>query len=319
MTEEFLHYIWKYRLIDQYLVSTSGEQLVIIQPGSYNTDSGPDFFNARIKINNTVWAGNVEVHIYSSDWYQHQHQRDQAYDNIILHVVYEDDKPVVRQNGEPVPTVELKGHFKQLLYDKYTYFMTNKNWIPCEKLIHSVDRFVMNNWVDRLMIEKLENKAAEITSHFLLNKSNWEQTFYEFLARNFGFKVNGSPFQLLAKSLPLNILAKHKDDKFQLEALLYGQAGLLQKVFSDDYPKSLKKEYLFLRKKYNLVPVDPHLWRFMRMRPSNFPTIRISQFSDLIYQSSHLFSNIIEKKSLKELIELFRCFCFRLLELTLYV
>lgn len=305
MTEEFLHYIWKFRMIDQHLVSTKGEHLVVVKPGTLNFDSGPDFFAAQIKINGTLWVGNVEIHVFTSDWYSHKHDQDRAYDNIILHVVYEDDKPLFRDSGEQVPTLVVNGHFKQSLYDRYSYFMTNKNWIPCEKLIHGVDRFVVNNWIDRLMIEKLENKAAEITSHYLLNKSDWEQTFYEFLARNFGFKVNGAAFQLLAKSLPLKVLAKHKDDKFQIEALLYGQAGLLQSAYSDDYPKSLKKEYLFLRKKYNLTPVDRHLWRFMRMRPSNFPTIRISQLADLIYKSSHLFSSTLEKKNLKELIELF--------------
>ncbi len=305
MTEEFLHYLWKYSLINHHLVLTSGEHIVVIQPGIQNTDSGPDFFNARIKINNTIWAGNIEIHTFSSDWYQHNHQNDQAYDNIIMHVVFEDDKPVVRQNGESIPTLELKDHFKQSLYDRYTYFMTNKNWIPCEKLIQGVDRFVMNNWIDRLMIEKLENKAAEINSHFLNNKSDWEQTFYEFLARNFGFKVNGAPFQLLAKSLPLKILAKHKSDKFQIEALLYGQAGLLQASFTDEYPNKLKKEYEFLSKKYLLKPIESHLWRFMRLRPSNFPTIRISQFADLIFNSSHLFSTILEQRNLKDLIELF--------------
>lgn len=305
MTEEFLHYIWKYRLIDHHLLSTTDDMVVIVQPGSHNTDSGPDFFNARIKINNTIWAGNVEIHIYSSNWYQHNHQQDKAYDNIVLHVVYEDDKPALRRNGDQIPTIELKGHFNQSLYDRYAYFMTNKYWIPCEKLIQGVDRFALNNWIDRLMIEKLENKAAEITSHFLRNNSDWEQTFYEFLARNFGFKVNGTPFQLLAKSLPLKVLSKQKNDKFQIEALLYGQAGLLPSTCKDDYPKKLKKEYGFLQKKYNLKPVDPHLWRFMRLRPSNFPTIRISQFADLIFKSSHLFSTILEKNSLNELIELF--------------
>ena len=305
MTEEFLHYIWKFRLIDQHLVSTSGEQIVVIHPGSHNFDSGPDFFNARIKINNTVWAGNVEIHILSSDWYLHKHQLDKAYDNIVLHVVFEDDKPVSMQNGQPITTLELKGHFKKSLYDRYAYFMTNKNWIPCEKLVQGVDRFVINNWIDRLMIEKLENKASEITSHFLHNKSDWEQTFFEFLSRNFGFKVNGTPFQLLAKSIPLKVLRKHKDHRFQIEALLYGQAGLLQTSFTDEYPNKLKQEYAFLKMKYQLQGIDQHLWRFMRLRPSNFPTIRISQFADLICHSSHLFSTIIEKKRLKDLTELF--------------
>lgn len=305
MTEEFLHYIWKYRLIDHHLVLTSGDQLHVIHPGTHNSDSGPDFFNARIKINQTEWAGNVEIHVRSSNWYQHKHQFDKAYDNIVMHVVFEDDKPVLRQNGNPIPTLELKSHFNPSLFDRYTYFMTNKNWIPCEKLIHGVDRFVINNWIDRLMIEKLENKAAEITSHFLNNNSDWEQTYYEFLARNFGFKVNGAPFHLLAKSLPLNILSKHKNDLFQIEVLLYGQAGLLKASFKDEYPNKLKKEYGFLQKKYNLDTIDQHLWRFMRLRPSNFPTIRISQFADLIFKSSHLFSSVSEKKSLPSLIEEF--------------
>jgi len=305
MTEEFLYYIWKYRLIDQHLTSTSGERVVVVKPGTENTDSGPDFFNARIKTNNTVWAGNIEIHVYSSDWHKHKHQHDRAYDNIVLHVVFEDDQPVLRSNGERIPTLVLNGHFKQSVYERYTYFMTNKNWIPCENLIQGVDRFVMNNWIDRLMIEKLENKAAEISSHFLHNKSDWEQTFYEFLARNFGFKVNGTPFQLLAKFLPLKILSKHKNDKFQIEALLFGQAGLLQNSFKDDYPTKIEKEYDFLAKKYKLKPIDSHLWRFMRLRPSNFPTIRISQFADLICNSSHLFSTILEKRNLKDLVELF--------------
>lgn len=305
MTEEFLHYIWKFRLIDQQLDSTSGEQLLVIQPGSHNFDSGPDFFNAQIKINNTTWAGNVEIHIFSSDWYQHKHQDNEAYENIILHVVYEDNKPVYRKSGELIPTLELKGHYKQSLYDRYAYFMTNKNWIPCEKLIQGVDRFVLNNWIDRLMIEKLENKAAEITSHFQSNESDWEQTFFEFLARNFGFKVNGTPFQLMAKSIPLKVLSKHKDNRFQIEAILYGQAGFLEASFTDEYPIKLKQEYTFLKMKYQLQSIDQHLWRFMRLRPSNFPTIRISQFADLICHSSHLFSTIIERKRLKDLTGLF--------------
>lgn len=305
MTEEFLYYIWKYRLMDHQLRTTSGEPVSVIHPGMQNKDSGPDFFNARIKINKTEWAGNVEIHIYSSDWYQHKHQLDKAYDNIILHVVFIDDKPVLRQNSEPIYTLELKGHFNQSLYERYAYFMTNKNWIPCEKLVQGVDRFVINNWIDRLMIEKLENKAADISSHFVNNKSDWEQTFYEFLARNFGFKVNGTPFQLLAKSLPLKVLIKHKDDKFQIEALLFGQAGLLQSTFKDGYPKRLKKEYAFLKKKYKLKAIDQHLWRFMRLRPSNFPTIRISQFADMIYKSFHLFSSVLGSKGLTDLIDLF--------------
>lgn len=301
MTEEFLQYIWKLRLFDKNLNLTSGEECQIIDVGTHNLDSGPDFFNARIKFDNTIWAGNVEIHTKSSDWFTHEHQLDKAYDNIILHVVYDDDKPIKRKNGEQIPTIELRNRFDKKLFETYNDFMTNRNWIPCEKMIKEVDRFVLNNWIDRLMVERLENKSGEIEDRLKFNGNNWEETFYQFLARNFGFKVNSAPFELLAKSLPLNYLGKHKNNKFQIEALLLGQAGLLTKKYKDEYPKTLQKEYLFLQKKYKLTPIDPHLWRFMRMRPSNFPTIRLAQFADLVYRSSHLFSKIIETEFLKKL------------------
>ncbi len=306
MTEEFLQYIWKLRLFDKNLNLTSGEECQIIDVGTHNLDSGPDFFNARIKFDNTIWAGNVEIHTKSSDWFTHEHQLDKAYDNIILHVVYDDDKPIKRKNGEQIPTIELRNRFDKKLFETYNDFMTNRNWIPCEKMITEVDRFVLNNWIDRLMVERLENKSGEIEDRLKFNGNNWEETFYQFLARNFGFKVNSAPFELLAKSLPLNYLGKHKNNKFQIEALLLGQAGLLTKKYKDEYPKTLQKEYLFLQKKYKLTPIDPHLWRFMRMRPSNFPTIRLAQFADLVYRSSHLFSKIIETEFLKSIILLIK-------------
>lgn len=305
MTEEFLHYLWKYRLLNPNLQLISGESCEIIEVGLHNSNAGPDFFNARIKIGDTIWAGNIEIHIKTSDWYAHRHHLDKAYENVILHVVWQHDKTVIGRNGQPLPALEIKDAYHPEIYERYRDFMSSKNWIACENLIRKVDRFVVNNWLDRVMIERLEDKAHEIESQLHFNKNNWEQTFYEFLARNFGFKINALPFDLLAKSLPLNYLGKHKNNKLQIEALLFGQAGFFSHVYKDDYPKKLSKEYKFLHEKYKLVPLDPHIWRFMRLRPSNFPTIRIAQFADLVCQSSHLFSKLVEIDSVKKLSQLF--------------
>lgn len=305
MTEEFIHYLWKYKLLFPNLFLVSGESISVIDAGVHNTDSGPDFFNAKIKIGDTVWAGNIEIHIKSSDWYTHKHHLDKAYDNIILHVVHQDDSTIKTKDKLPVATLEISKSYNHSLFERYQDFMNSRNWIACEKLFYKIDRFVINNWLDRLLVERLETKATEIQAQLKFNKNNWERTFYEFLARNFGFKVNTLPFDLLAKSLPLNYLAKHKNNLLQLEALFFGQAGLLAANSKVEYSQSLFKEYEFLKHKYRLTSMDSHLWRFMRLRPSNFPTIRIAQFACLVHKSSHLFSKILEANSVKELISLF--------------
>jgi hypothetical protein len=306
VTEEFLHYLWKYRLLKPNLKLVAGETIEILDAGVHNQNAGPDFFNARIRIEGTIWAGNVEIHLKSSDWFVHKHNLDKAYENIILHVVRQNDKLIVRKDGQNLPTLEIGEDYHPEMFKRYIDFMTSRNWIACEKLLNRVDRFVINNWLDRMMIERLEEKAMEIESQLHFNQNNWEQTFYEFLARNFGFKVNALPFDLLAKSLPLNQLTKHKNNKVQIESLLYGQAGFLEDIFVDSYPLQLQTEYKFLKEKYHLTPLDKHIWRFMRLRPSNFPTIRIAQFADLVYKSSHLFSKTLEANSLKELVMLFK-------------
>jgi len=306
MTEEFLHYIWKFKLFDVDSGVVSGESFEVIEPGTHNFDSGPDFLNARIKIEDTVWAGNVEIHIRSSDWFSHGHQNDMAYDNVVLHVVFVDDKPVRRKNDELIPTLELNGKFSDALYNRYQYFLSSRQWIPCEKFIHRAGRFIINNQLDRLLVERLEEKSEAVLDRLKVNGNNWEQTFYEFLARNFGFKVNSTPFEMTAKSLPLIYLGKHKDNLLQIEAMLFGQAGFLdEEVEDDEYYMKLGKEYLFLKKKFGLIPVDRHLWRFMRLRPSNFPTIRLSQFANLIHRSSHLFSKLLGIEKFPDLIPLF--------------
>lgn len=305
MKEEFLYYIWKYRLFNKNIHTNDEESLQIIKTGERNHDSGPDFFNAKIKIGKTTWAGNIEIHINSSDWYKHHHHEDKAYNNIILHVVYKNDVSIFRENGEKIPAIELINEFDIKLLDRYNDFMSSKTWIPCEKLIHFTDSFIIFSWLESLLIERLEKRSLQIISNLENNKNNWEQTFYEHLAMNFGFKLNSEAFAMLARSLPIKYLLKHKNNNFQVEAMLFGQAGLLKERFTETYPFELKKEYQFLQNKYSFNPIDVHIWKFLRLRPSNFPTIRISQFASLICKNSSLFSKIIESENISDISNIF--------------
>jgi hypothetical protein len=307
MKEDFINYIWSNKLYDfnGLSVSGTGEKIKLIEAGSRNTDSGPDFFNARIKIGNTIWAGNVEIHVKSSDWLTHNHHKDEAYDNIILHVVHTDDKPVFRKNGERIPTVELRDKIDMKILDRYNSFIKSKAWIACENQIASIDRFTVFAWLEALCIERLEEKAVSISEKLKINKQDFSEIFYRQLGRNFGFNTNSEAFELLTKSVPFTLLGKHIDRVDQLEALFFGQAGLLKSPLKDNYPQSLYGEYLFLQEKYNLKPVEAKLWKFMRMRPSNFPTIRISQFVHLLHSTSGLLNKILEHNNLNELYDLF--------------
>jgi hypothetical protein len=306
-TEDFLHYVWKFRLFDRAnLQTTNGENIEIYSAGIHNTDSGPDFQNARIKIGDTMWAGNVELHLSSSDWQKHNHTTDSAYDNVILHVVYGDDEPVIMNDGRSIATLELQNRIPGELYGRYhNLVFGNQTIIPCEASIGKVDDFTLRTWFTRILIERLEKKSAAVVAALQLNRGDWEETFYQFLAANFGFKTNALPFELLAKSLPQNILAKHKNNPMQIEALIFGQAGFLTDDFTDAYPQGLKDEYTFLRKKYSLTPIEQHLWKFMRMRPQNFPTVRLAQFAALIVNSNHLFSKVLDTREIKGLQHLF--------------
>lgn len=295
MNEEFLHYIWKFKLFNQQDLKTlSGETVEIVKAGTHNTDAGPDFFNAQLKIDSTLWAGNVEIHINSSDWEKHSHQRDKAYNNVVLHVVYNADKPVFRASGELIPTIELKERIAEKIVDNYQNFNASNDWVPCEKQVGTVPSLIINSAVDRLLLERLERKSLTIINSLELNNNNWEETFYQQLARNFGFKTNAEPFELLAKSLPMIYLGKHKSSLLQIEALLFGQAGLLEEHYKDKYLQTLQNEYVFLKHKLKLQSIDGHLWKFLRLRPLNFPTIRIAQFANLVFNATHLFSKIIE-------------------------
>ena len=305
MTEEFLQFVWEQKLFNTgNLKTVTGKTLEIIEAGTLNTDSGPDFFNARIKMDNTIWAGNIEIHKMASDWYRHQHQEDEAYDTVILHVVHRYDQQILRSDGEEIPTLVLP--VPDHVLANYQQLINSAAWIPCQEKIHLMDEFVLKIGFNRLMIERLQERTSEITERLKQNNHDWNETFYQLLARSFGFKTNAVPFELLAKSTPPGILGKHRDNLLQLEALLFGQSGLLhQELLGDNHYLKLRAEYEFLAGKYHLKPIAGYLWKFLRIRPVNFPTIRIAQFAALFYKNDRIFSILNENISLSQLKELF--------------
>ena len=308
MNEEFLHHAWKYGLFRRSKLSgISGESIEILNSGRHNFDSGPDFFNAQLKINGQLWAGNVEIHVRSSDWNRHFHSQDAAYDNVILHVVHTHDEKIERRNREAIPTLELEKILYRDAWRRYLELKRSGDEIPCGKQLEEVDAFTFHHWLDRVLVERLEAKSLTIIARIAANRNDLEESFYQLLARNFGFKVNEDPFEALARSLPLAILARHRDKPFQVESLLFGQAGLLQTGFREKYPRALKREYGFLQKKYSLSPLSSSLWKFMRMRPVNFPSLRIAQFSHLMNRSAGLFSSMLEAGSVEEFHRLLAC------------
>ena len=298
VTERLLQFIWQLRYFNKNgLVTTKGETLEIIFPGIYNSNQGPDFSEARIKIANTTWAGNVELHLKTSDWDKHGHQDDKNYNTVVLHVVWEDDtnnhQITGNENDKPLPVLELKDKVSKLLLTRYEDLMNSSTFIPCQQTAHSVPGIIWKAWKERLMAERLIRKSNTIENYLLQNNFHWEETCWWLLARNFGMNVNADAFEQIARSISMTILAKHKHQVIQLEALLFGQAGLLKEKFTEAYPKMLQKEYKFLSRKYNLTPVPCRIF-FLRMRPGNFPTIRLAQLAMMVNQSAHLFSKIKE-------------------------
>lgn len=295
MTERLLQFIWQFQYFNKGdLQTTTGEEIQIISPGTYNTNQGPDFTDAKIKIGKTLWAGHVELHLLSSDWNKHKHQHDKNYINVILHVVWEDDFPDYN-----MPVLNLKNRVAKILLQKYEELMNTKRFIPCENRISSVKPIVLQSWKERLLAERLTRKSAVVETFLDQNNQHWEETFWWLLARNFGIKINADAFEAMARSIPVNILAKHKNQIHQLEALLMGQANLLTDKFTDDYSILLQREYEFYKNKYKLKP-GIYTPFFLRMRPGNFPTIRLAQLAMLIHNSEHLFSKIKETDSLKD-------------------
>jgi len=292
MNEDFLHFVWQHHLFQPDKLETKdGQSLEIIHPGLKNIDSGPDFFNAKIKLNGTLWAGNIEIHKDEMDWYRHGHQDDETYNNVILHVVDKTKGETLTSKGRSVPVWKIK--YSKTLTDRYQSLFFNKKWIACEDHLKDIDPIVMTQWIERMLIERLEEKS-ELINHLLDAENNdWDQVFFIILSRSFGFGLNALPFELLAKQTPLKILLKHSDQLFQLEAILFGQAGWLKSPSkTDDYIRSLQKEYHFLSEKYKLIPIESHLWKFLRLRPSNFPTIRLAQLAKVINISKGLFEKL---------------------------
>ena len=295
MQESFLHFIWRWRRFDaNNLCSTQGRPIEILHPGEWNHDAGPDFFNARLRIGDTMWAGNVELHVRASEWNAHRHSEDTAYDNVVLHVVLEEDQPIVRPNGERIPCLTLQGRIPPQILENYQRLDQDRAWIPCQNFMQNTPDIVRLNWLDRMLVERLEQKITHIQEILYSTGNHWEETFYRILARSFGLKVNVEPFETLARALPLNILTRHKHELKQMEALLFGQAGLLEGAFEEKHPRALAKEYHFLRHKYGLTPMEASQWKFLRLRPANFPTVRLAQFAALLHRSVHLFSQILE-------------------------
>lgn len=295
MTERLLQFIWQFQYFNRNELNTSdGEAIQGVLPGQYNMNQGPDFVNAKIKIGTTTWAGTIELHIRTSDWKKHKHQSDKNYENVILHVVWEND-----QINNAVPVLELKSRVSKLLLQRYDELMNATSFIPCEKNISAVAGITWESWKERLLAERLVRKTKTIETFLQQNNYHWEETFWWLLARNFGMKVNADAFEAVARSIPVTILAKQKHQIHQIESLLLGQAGLLKDQFEEDYPQLLQKEYTFQKNKHKLGPIHQPL-HFLRMRPGNFPTVRLAQLAMFVHESAHLFSKIKEAGSVKD-------------------
>ncbi len=308
MQEDFLHYIWKLKKFNtSNLMTTNNEAVVLVSVGQHNLNSGPDFFNAQLKIDNQLWAGNVEIHVKSSDWFVHNHEVDSAYDNVVLHVVWEHDTEVFRKDNTHIPTVELKSYvLKDALQNYQKLFSKTDKWINCEQDFNSVDEFTISNWLERLYFERLERKSKDIEKLLESSANNWEAVLFKMLAKNFGLKVNGESFLSIANSIDFSIVRKQQSDLTSLEALLFGQAGLLEDSIQESYFIELKREYTFLNQKFNLSNVNVTPLQFFRLRPPNFPTIRLSQFANLYHQNQTIFSKIIESVSVEDFYKLFK-------------
>ena len=308
MNEDFLHYVWKYKMFSSVkLCTVNNETLSILKTGLHNQNAGPDFLNAHLKIDDQTWIGNVEIHLKSSDWYLHNHELDRNYEAVILHVVWENDALIYMKNNKAIPTLVLKPFVDKNLLDNYkSLLLSRKNWIPCEKNLSQIDLFTFNNWKERLFFERLERKSSEIKILLEVEQNNFEGVLFQLLAKNFGLKINGDAFLTLAKSVDYSIVKKVSANSTQFSALLFGQAGFLEEDIQHNYYLLLKEEYVFLKHKFHLKPLSNNQFSFFRMRPNNFPTIRIAQLVALLTKEKNLFSKIIESNTLADFYDLFK-------------
>jgi len=304
--EDFLHYVWQYKKFDfSNLKTVAGELLTISNSGNYLQQAGPDFFNAQIVIGNQKWAGNVEIHIKSSDWYLHHHEKDANYDSVILHVVWEHDTPIFRKDNSEIPVLELKNYISTAVLQNYKALATQKSWIYCENQIATVDPFVLKNWQERLFFERLERKSLPVEKLLQETDNDWEAVLFCMLAKNFGLNTNGETFFKIAKAIPFSIIRKESFEAENLESLFFGTADLFPVDAQDTYTKNLKNRFDYSVQKYQLQKVILEPVTFFKHRPDNFPTIRLAQLAMLYHKQQNLFSKVIAVKTLAEFYQLF--------------
>lgn len=301
LKEDFLHFVWKNGLFHHgNLQLTNGETIEIVQRGHHNHDAGPDFEGARIRSNGLEWVGNVEIHRYAADWYAHQHQDNPNYDNVILHVVYENNKEVMRSDNSVIPCLELKGRIKPEVIHRYQYLTDHPDDIACASGFDEINRMVRLQTLDRMIIDRLEEKSSAILQLVAENGGDWRETSYQLIAQALGYKVNSEEMKQLAQKVPYKILCKHRDHLIQLEALLFGGAAMIPDSIEDEYTTVLYKEFNFLKGKYGLSSMEPQVWKFSKMRPANFPTIRIAQLSALVHQFDDLYATFTALPDIEE-------------------
>lgn len=300
MKEEFIYYLWENRLLSKDLQTVDGDSIYVISVGNRNYDSGPDFLDARIRIGGTLWCGHVEIHVNASDWFRHGHQNDDAYNNVILHVVYNNDTERLA-----IPTLEIEGKFDEGIYVRYNDFLKSRKWIPCERLIAGIQQFTWLSWLERVLVERLEAEVKDVFSKLSENNYDWEETLYQRIMRYCGLKVNNDAFERLARLLPLRILRKHLDNRLQIEALFFGCAGFLEQSFTDSYPVLLQRELKILKSKFNLATMPAMYWKFFRLRPPNFPTVRLAQMASLVCNADNMFSKLLVANDMDSVRNLF--------------
>ena len=296
--EQLLHYVWKHKIFPlKELKTTTGQQVEVIDTGLANTDAGPDFFNAKLKLDGVLWIGNIEIHERSSDWFKHGHHADAGYNSVILHIASEIDTEISRSNGERIPQIQLI--CPEAVRTNYKELLETDSYPPCYRIIPSLSPFTAHSWMTALQMERFEQKATLLNERLKRCQGNWEDAFFITLARNFGFGLNGDAFETWAHQLPFRAVDKHRNDLFQIEAIFFGQAGILEDSDGDGYYLRLKKEYTYLQHKFGLIPMDASLWRFLRLRPANFPHIRIAQLACLYHRAYGLLSRIMETETLQ--------------------
>lgn len=307
MKEDFVQTVWKFQLFNQKeFTSIDGQKIRVIHPGYSHINAGPDFIASKIYIDDLLWVGNVEIHTHSNEWYAHNHQNDAAYNNVILHVVFKyDGKPCLTQNNRQLNTLVLSDYIDSSILERYQQLAEDMRVLPCKHWWTHIDKSVVEQWLLRMCISRLEQKCEELTSRLMVLNEHWDQLFFEILARQLGFHVNSEPMERLARSLATEWFQKNVDNPLFVEAILFGQAGMFNRNFKEEYPNELKREYEFLSSKFNLNPIEHSTWKFSKLRPLNFPTIRIAQLAAILQQHPRLFRECIELEDTKEAISFF--------------